>query len=291
MPIFTKSCRYIQKVSNGFSLKTNNPIYYQTYFMKTPIKLIALLVSMPFLMYAQTKPTSYDADGDGIPDSVDQCMYVKGVAEFKGCPYAKNITVTDRDGDGVADVDDACPDMFGLKTNKGCPDLFADRHSATGGEGPVGSSKVPIYTTTSSSQAAEQKSFKEQLLKLIDESGNFFANIKMERDSSPFVKVAHSDCLPGATSCSIQYGKGLYSDTDFGTYKDRFNAGEKFNELKEKIILALGESGWEQKEISNASGMIEKYQFTKKGGARGQVVAVAVKQVAGGFHVHVTIGI
>ena len=258
--------------------------------MKTPIKLIVLLISAPVLMYGQGKPSSYDSDGDGIPDSVDQCMYVKGLAEFKGCPYAKNITVTDRDGDGIADVDDACPDMFGLKTNKGCPDLFADRHPATAGEGSVGASNVPVYTTISSSQESEQKSFKDQLLLLIAESGNLFANVKVERDTSPFVKVAHRDCLPGARSCSIQYGKGVYSDTDFGIYKDRFKAGEKFNELKEKVIRALGENGWEPKEISNANGEIEKYQFSKKGGARGQVVTITVIQSAGSFNVHVTVG-
>ena len=258
--------------------------------MKAPIKLMIMLVSVPFLMYGQSKPSSYDSDGDGIADSVDQCMYVKGVAAFKGCPYAKNITATDRDGDGIADIDDACADMFGLKTNKGCPDLFADRHSATAGEGSVGASKVPIYTTTSSSKASEQKNFKDQLLMLIAESGNLYANIRMERDTSPFVKVAHSDCLPGASSCSIQYGKGVYSDTDFGTYKDRFKAGEKFNELKQKVVIALGETGWEQKEISNSAGMIEKYQFTKRGAAGGPVVTIAITEVSGSFHVHVTVG-
>ena len=259
--------------------------------MKITIKLIALLVAAPFLMYGQAKPSSYDSDGDGIPDSVDQCMYVKGIAEFKGCPYAKSITVTDRDGDGVADAEDACPDMFGLKNNKGCPDLFADRHSAMANEGSVGASKVPIYTTTSSSKEAEQKNFKEQLLKLIAESGNLFANIRMERDTTPFVKVAHGDCLPGAWSCSIQYGKGIYSDTDFGIYEDRFKAGEKFYELKEKISAALGENNWENKEISNLSGQIEKCQFTKKVGARGQVVTITVTEYAGSYHIHVTIGV
>ncbi|HWB65198.1 MAG TPA: hypothetical protein VG603_16905, partial [Chitinophagales bacterium] len=55
---------------------------------------------------AAIKANSYDSDGDGIPDSTDACLLVKGLPQYQGCPYPKNITPTDQDGDGVADAFD-----------------------------------------------------------------------------------------------------------------------------------------------------------------------------------------
>jgi len=54
-----------------------------------------------------------DRDKDGIPDDVDACPDVPGLAEFNGCP--------DTDGDGIPDPDDACPTVPGPKENNGCP--------------------------------------------------------------------------------------------------------------------------------------------------------------------------
>ena len=59
-----------------------------------------------------------DSDGDGIPDYLDACPNVKGVASASGCP--------DRDGDGVADDKDECPDVKGLAELNGCPDKDGD---------------------------------------------------------------------------------------------------------------------------------------------------------------------
>ena len=44
-----------------------------------------------------------DTDGDGVPDSKDNCPAEKGTVY--GCP--------DSDGDGIADKDDACKDVAG----------------------------------------------------------------------------------------------------------------------------------------------------------------------------------
>ena len=55
-----------------------------------------------------------DTDGDGVLDSEDDCLTVKGVRENKGCP-------SDKDGDGVIDALDDCPVVAGLKELKGCP--------------------------------------------------------------------------------------------------------------------------------------------------------------------------
>ncbi len=59
-----------------------------------------------------------DMDHDGIPDSVDKCPTIPGLAEFNGCP--------DTDGDGVPDDEDECPLVAGLKQFNGCPDTDGD---------------------------------------------------------------------------------------------------------------------------------------------------------------------
>jgi outer membrane protein OmpA-like peptidoglycan-associated protein len=59
-----------------------------------------------------------DIDGDGVPDKVDECPLVFGLAEFNGCP--------DTDGDGVPDKEDRCPYEKGTKQTAGCPDRDGD---------------------------------------------------------------------------------------------------------------------------------------------------------------------
>ena len=59
-----------------------------------------------------------DADGDGVPDKVDNCPNEAGSAELGGCP--------DRDGDGVVDKMDGCPDLAGPADKQGCPDSDGD---------------------------------------------------------------------------------------------------------------------------------------------------------------------
>ena len=54
-----------------------------------------------------------DRDNDGVPDSLDACPDVAGLASLHGCP--------DRDGDGIADKDDKCPDVPGIAKYGGCP--------------------------------------------------------------------------------------------------------------------------------------------------------------------------
>lgn len=54
-----------------------------------------------------------DSDLDGIPDAEDFCPFLKGVAQFHGCP--------DSDADGISDIDDECPYMKGDKRWHGCP--------------------------------------------------------------------------------------------------------------------------------------------------------------------------
>lgn len=59
-----------------------------------------------------------DTDKDGVPDHLDKCPNVPGLANTKGCP--------DTDGDGVGDADDLCPDTAGPRIMSGCPDADGD---------------------------------------------------------------------------------------------------------------------------------------------------------------------
>jgi OOP family OmpA-OmpF porin len=69
-------------------------------------------------------PKPVDTDGDGIPDSVDQCIMEAedkdGYLDDDGCPDPDN------DADGVADIADKCPnepeDVDGFQDEDGCPD-------------------------------------------------------------------------------------------------------------------------------------------------------------------------
>jgi len=104
-------------------------------------------------------PSSHDADGDGIPDDVDQCPHlpedIDGYMDDDGCMDPDNDNdfipdsddrcpndealegrdadedgctdpARDTDGDGIDDAADACPreaeDMDGVEDEDGCPD-------------------------------------------------------------------------------------------------------------------------------------------------------------------------
>ncbi len=59
-----------------------------------------------------------DKDGDGIADDVDKCPAAPGLARFGGCP--------DTDADGIEDSKDKCPNLKGLDIFMGCPDTDGD---------------------------------------------------------------------------------------------------------------------------------------------------------------------
>lgn len=62
-----------------------------------------------------------DTDGDGIPNSIDDCPYVKGIKKCYGCPSCGTPPPPkDTDGDGFPDSSDSCPTEYST-TNNGCP--------------------------------------------------------------------------------------------------------------------------------------------------------------------------
>jgi outer membrane protein OmpA-like peptidoglycan-associated protein len=70
-------------------------------------------VRYDFDVAAWRQSSLVDTDGDGVPDSEDECPTVPGPAEFDGCP--------DTDGDQVPDHVDKCPLEPGPAENAGCP--------------------------------------------------------------------------------------------------------------------------------------------------------------------------
>lgn len=59
---------------------------------------------------------AFDTDKDGVPDHEDKCPRTNGNVENGGCPEND-----DADGDGVIDSLDDCPDEVGSSSNFGCP--------------------------------------------------------------------------------------------------------------------------------------------------------------------------
>ena len=85
---------------------------------------IPLFVFLTTLMYtinsgfANAQQTGVkDRDGDGVEDSQDKCLIVKGVARYQGCP------VPDTDKDRINDETDKCPTIKGVASNEGCPEI------------------------------------------------------------------------------------------------------------------------------------------------------------------------
>ncbi len=69
-----------------------------------------------------------DADGDGIPDSIDKCPNQAedkdGIEDTDGCPEPED---PDTDNDGLPDHLDACPTEPGPQELDGCPDRDGDQ--------------------------------------------------------------------------------------------------------------------------------------------------------------------
>ena len=65
-----------------------------------------------------------DNDSDGIPDDADGCALEAedrdGYEDTDGCPDADN------DGDGVPDASDGCPNEAGPPSENGCPQRYED---------------------------------------------------------------------------------------------------------------------------------------------------------------------
>tara|TARA_B100001989_G_scaffold253347_1_gene240248 strand:+ start:6100 stop:7782 length:1683 start_codon:yes stop_codon:yes gene_type:complete len=89
-------------------------------FGSAPIRIFAGVTIAPELAKGSSAAPK-DTDGDGIPDSEDQCPDQAGAKALQGCPAA------DSDGDGVPDKEDQCPKVRGEVMNRGCPMQDTDK--------------------------------------------------------------------------------------------------------------------------------------------------------------------
>ena len=109
----------------GFDFKINRHVYvelqseYQLAFADNRDNFTHT-IGLKFMLgnKAPDEPEISDMDGDGIPDTEDDCPTLMGSASTNGCP--------DTDEDGIADRIDKCPNDAGLKAFDGCPDSDSD---------------------------------------------------------------------------------------------------------------------------------------------------------------------
>ncbi|MEO7312145.1 MAG: OmpA family protein [Chitinophagaceae bacterium] len=81
--------------------------------MAKPLPMIPVVEKAPPPVMEVVKPK--DSDNDGVPDDVDKCPTIPGVAKYNGCP------IPDSDKDGINDEEDKCPNQPGLARYQGCP--------------------------------------------------------------------------------------------------------------------------------------------------------------------------
>ena len=111
-------------------------------FMFLSILLLLLTVGFSSQLYAQgdpviiVPPSNPDSDGDGVPNSDDQCPNKAGPRSNRGCPEDNSRDDNsgagdsdpvddpnaDSDGDGLSDKDDQCPNAGGPTWTGGCPE-------------------------------------------------------------------------------------------------------------------------------------------------------------------------
>ena len=112
-----------------------------------------------------------DTDGDGIPDYLDECPDVYGLAEFNGCP--------DSDGDGIPDHLDECPYEAGPVENKGCPiDEEAKKDKAQKGIQSV------HFETGKADLNAESYPILNRVATLLSDNPNFHISIEGHTDNT-----------------------------------------------------------------------------------------------------------
>jgi len=200
----------------------------------------------PFSLIVIPTTTQPDLDGDGIPDSVDQCDFsgerFNGFQDTDGCPDDDPIgfdssLIQDQDGDGILDVDDLCPnnaEIFnGRDDGDGCPDgatldVNFGSFDATGQQvvdltvDPIPPDLPPIFTDLELEMLMEQETQPvdidqdtEGVMEIIDNQETNFG-VPESTSDNPTLETGVSDICDRATQdcgvviqTAIQQGTGI----------------------------------------------------------------------------------
>lgn len=262
--------------------------------MKALKHILVIAVSIPALAFAQ-QATSYDSDGDAVPDSVDKCLLVKGSSAFHGCPQDVRVTKDDKDGDGVADIDDKCAFMYGAKENGGCPDLgklSESLKSETPNNYGIFDTKTTAsspLTTASSTKAIANDEFKEQLTQIISGTDNNFAKLTVEQRRDADAKA--TTCLKGAQECFVTAGKDVRYFAVLGNYSDIAYALQQFEKTKNDVRIALGEGEWTYTEnmVPSRMAVYDAWQKAPQGETTSHVAVYVKKADNNTYNVYVVI--
>lgn len=177
-----------------------------------------------------------DADADGVLDKVDKCPYQKGLASNDGCPVQAAV---DSDNDGVPDNADLCRNQKGEKQFQGCPDTDADGV-------PDNKDKCPQQKGLATKDGCPEEQ------KIIPKP-----TVNAERTITGIVKEAKTgDVLIGASISVVGSTRGTISDV-YGKYKMDIPSG--FNTIR------VSYTGFETAEIPlGASNVVEVSLKEKK---------------------------
>lgn len=88
------------------------------------VSVLTIFILMLSIVSQVSAQSTFDTDGDGTPNTNDNCPNVPGPGTNNGCPLPSEEThdiPDDTDGDGTADPLDACPTVAGDGANGGCP--------------------------------------------------------------------------------------------------------------------------------------------------------------------------
>ena len=134
-----------------------------------------------------------DSDSDGILDKDDKCMYLKGLAEFNGCP--------DTDKDGISDILDDCPFLKGPQANNGCPTQQAEVPVRPNQTTPL--PNIPIEISINVVEFDLDKSLiRNKYFAML----NRVSNIMLQNPSYKIMLVGHTD-FEGSATYNYQLGQ------------------------------------------------------------------------------------
>lgn len=165
-------------------------------------------VPTPEVVEAETPVVTTEAadkDGDGIPDSEDNCPSIEGVESNFGCP-------NDTDGDGIADADDRCPGEPGTVASLGCPTTAAPDNAEVKRVLDAAISGVK-FNSSSSVLTARSREVLRTVAKLMNDYPDTTLEIRGHTDSSGNAEKNMELSMQRARSCaSFIASQGVNND-------------------------------------------------------------------------------